>query len=125
VTAPLRITIERDSYVPGELIEGAVEVLEPAKDRKLLLALEYRDRTADHEGVGRRAGDPLVLAQGDLEQGACFRFNIALPVDALPNQAGVYGSATWGLHAQIGLYSQAGAWQPISVSVPPRRSAVG
>ena len=33
MTAPLAITIERDGYVPGELVEGAVEVLEPAKGR--------------------------------------------------------------------------------------------
>ena len=75
--------------------------------------------------MGRSAGDPLVLAQGDLDQGACFRFEIALPVDALPNQTGVRGSATWGLHAQLGLQSQVAVWQPISVSAPPREPVGG
>jgi hypothetical protein len=121
VSLKLTITPERASYAPGEQISGTVDVLEASDAKLLTLALEYRDWTADYHSVSRVLPLDAPLHTGDLELGARFRFTVQLPVDALPNQAGKFGQASWGLHARIDRFGvDAHVWHVLDVAGPVR-----
>ncbi len=97
----LAVELARGTYAPGEAVSGTVRVLEAAKGRELALALEYRDWTSDYRAVNRSVPLPAPLHIGDLEAGASFPFSVGLPADALPQQVGRFGAASWGIHAHL------------------------
>ena len=97
----LALELARGTYAAGEQVSGTVRVLEAAKGRELTLALEYRDWTSDYRAVNRSVALPGPLHVGDLEDGASFPFSVRLPEDALPEQYGRFGAASWGVHAQL------------------------
>jgi hypothetical protein len=92
MSAKLVIKPERDTYFPGEQVNGTVEVLEAMNGRQLTVALEYRDWTNDYRTIMRSISPGAPLQTGDPEAGASFSFSLALPADALPNQTGMVGA---------------------------------
>jgi hypothetical protein len=122
VSEHLEISPERGTYAPGDRVVGTVVALESINARDLTIALEYRDWTSDYRSVSRSIPHETPLHTGDLEQGATFHFAFTLPSDSLPNQSGMFGSTSWGLHARInkpGLDSH--TWHLLSVAAPLSR----
>ena len=121
MSTKLVIRPERDTYSPGEQVNGTVEVLEAMSGRQLTLALEYRDWTSDYRTIMRSISPGAPMQTGDLEAGASFSFSLALPTDALPNQTGQVGATGWGLHAQVEKFGpDVHCWHLLSVPAPAR-----
>lgn len=99
-TPHLAITLDQPASRPGDAVTGSVQVAETVEARALTVALEYRDWTSDYHGVGRTVALATPLATGTLQAGMNFPFAVTLPADALPNQSGQFGSASWGVHAR-------------------------
>jgi hypothetical protein len=121
MSAKLAIKPERDTYSPGEQVNGTVEVLEATNGRQLTVALEYRDWTNDYRTIMRSISPGAPLRTGDLEAGASFAFGLVLPADALPNQTGKLGATGWGLHAQVEKFGpDVHCWHLLSVPATAR-----
>ena len=96
----LRVDIDGEPLAPGAAVSGRVVVEEGGRARSLSVRLAFVERTESFEKVAREA-DALVVAEGDLAEGAVLAFSLALPDDALANIATGYGRVGWELRARV------------------------
>ena len=96
----LRVDVDGEPLAPGAAVSGRVVVEEGGGARSLSVRLAFVERTESFEKVAREAG-ALVLAEGDVADGAVLAFSLALPDDALPNIATGYGRIGWELRARV------------------------
>jgi hypothetical protein len=116
MTEHLAIKPAREKHQPGELVTGALDILEPVKAKTLTLTLEYRESTEDYRQIARGVTMATPLHEGPLAAGQSFNFSFQLPADALPNQSGQVGSLWWGLHSRIARFgADLHTWQTIHV----------
>jgi hypothetical protein len=85
----LEIVADPGPYFPGDTVSGTVRVTPGYSFRSLRAELVYRERTKDYADAGR------VADVAPLEEGEAPRFELVLPLDALPNVAGDRGRLTW------------------------------
>ena len=96
----LRVDIDGEPLAPGAAVSGRVVVEEGGQARSLSVRLAFVERTESFEKVAREAG-ALVVAEGDLAEGAVLAFSLALPDDALANIATAHGRVGWELRARV------------------------
>ena len=96
----LRVDIDGEPLAPGAAVSGRVVVEEGGQARSLSVRLAFVERTESFEKVAREAG-ALVVAEGELPEGAVLAFSLALPDDALANIATGYGRVGWELRARV------------------------
>ena len=96
----LRVDMDGEPLAPGAAVSGRVVVEEGGSARSLSVRLAFVERTESFEKVAREAG-ALVVAEGDLAEGAVLAFSLALPDDALANIATGYGRVGWELRARV------------------------
>ncbi len=112
----LVVTVDHPAYRAGDTVSGSVEITEASDARRLTVALEYRDWTADYRAVSLAVPLEPPLATGSLQAGRRLQFTIALPADALPGQSGDFGSTSWGVHARADRRGiDYHAWQPFAL----------
>ncbi len=83
-------------YQPGATVAGTVVVVEGGGSRSLEVLLAYVEETDDYLEFGTSMSTGH-LHEGTLETGASFRFELALPPDALPNVSSRHGQLYWRL----------------------------
>jgi hypothetical protein len=96
----LRVDVDGEPLAPGASVSGRVVVEEGGRARSLAVRLAFVERTESFERVAREVG-ALVVAEGDLADGAVLAFSLALPDDALANIATGYGRVGWELRARV------------------------
>ena len=96
----LRVDIDGEPLAAGAALSGRVVVEAGGSARSLSVRLAFVERTESFEKVAREAG-ALVVAEGDLAEGAVLAFSLALPDDALANIATGYGRVGWELRARL------------------------
>ena len=96
----LRVDMDGEPLAPGATVSGRVVVEEGGSARSLSVRLAFVERNESFEKVAREAG-ALVVAEGDLAEGAVLAFSLALPDDALANIATGYGRVGWELRARV------------------------
>jgi hypothetical protein len=96
----LRIEVDGEPLAPGAAVSGRVVVEQGGGARSLSVRLAFVERTESFEMIARDAGT-LVVAEGDLADGAALAFSLALPDDALPNIATHHGRIGWELRARV------------------------
>ena len=92
--------MDGEPLAPGAAVSGRVVVEEGGSARSLSVRLAFVERTESFEKVAREAG-ALVVAEGDLAEGAVLAFSLALPDEALTNIATGYGRVGWELRARV------------------------
>jgi hypothetical protein len=100
VSPRFELELERERCAPGETITGTVHVLEGGASRSLRVRLEYHERTEDYATVATGLTSGPLHTGGDLIAGTAFRFELALPADALPNYRSEHGELYWELHVK-------------------------
>jgi len=90
------LQLDRDRYDPGDSVAGTVLVREGGRSRSLEVELGFIEETDDFLEVTRSTSTGH-LHEGDLDAGASFRFELALPPDALPNFTSRHGWLYWRL----------------------------
>ena len=116
----LAVTLDGgDTYSPGDAVRGSVTVSEGGRSRRLEVCLTYNEQTANlsHSVVRGTSGQ---LAEGELEQGASYPFELQVPDDALPGARSPNGELYWEVDAksdELGPDTHARA----RISVEPRR----
>ena len=95
----LRFDVDGEPLAPGAAVSGRVVVEDGGSARSLSVRLAFVERTGSFEKVAREAGT-LVVAEGDLADGAVLAFSLRLPDDALPNIATEHGRVGWELRAR-------------------------
>lgn len=90
------LQLDRDRFNPGDSVAGTVVVREGGRSRSLEVQLGYIEETDDYLEVATSISTGH-LHRGDLEIGASFRFELALPPDALPNVTSRHGQLYWRL----------------------------
>jgi hypothetical protein len=96
----LRLDVDGEPLAPGAAVGGRVVVEEGGRARSLSVRLAFVERTESFEKVARDAGT-LVVAEGDLADGAVLAFSLRLPDDALPNIETQHGRIGWELRARV------------------------
>jgi hypothetical protein len=96
----LRVDVDGEPLAPGAAVSGRVVVEDGGRARSLSLRLAFVERTESFEKAVREA-DRLVLAEGELADGAVLAFSLALPDDALPSIATRYGRIGWEVRARV------------------------
>jgi hypothetical protein len=96
----LRLDVDGEPLAPGAAVIGRVVVEEGGSARSLSVRLAFVERTESFEKVARDAGT-LVVAEGDLADGAVLAFSLRLPDDALPNIATQHARSGWELRARV------------------------
>jgi len=94
VTFDLQVDAER--HRPGDSVAGTVVVREGGRSRSLEVLLLYVEETSDYLEIATTISSGR-LHEGDLEPGASFRFELALPPEALPNFSSQHGQLYWQL----------------------------
>jgi hypothetical protein len=95
----LRVEVDGEPLAPGAAVTGRVVVEEGGRARALTVRLAFVERTESFEKVARDAG-AVVVAEGDLADGAAAPFSLSLPADALSNIATSHGRIGWELRAR-------------------------
>jgi hypothetical protein len=114
------VRLERERYLPGETVRGAVVVPEGAGVERIEVSLNFRERSTEYEATtvtipGGR------LDEGDPAPGGGHRFAIELPDDALPSQSGRHGALSWTVDAtMMGSSADRVVSARIEVAPPPR-----
>ena len=96
----LRVDVAGEPLAPGAAVSGRVVVEEGGGARSLSVRLAFVERTESFEKVAHDAGT-LVLAEGDLSDGAAVAFDLRLPDDAAPGIATEHGRIGWELRAHV------------------------
>ena len=96
----LRVDVDGEPLAPGARVSGSVVVEKGGRARSLSLRLAFVERTESFEKVARDAGT-VVVAEGDLADGAVFGFDLRLPTDAPPCLATEHGRIGWELRARV------------------------
>jgi hypothetical protein len=96
----VRVDVDGEPLAPGVVVSGRVVVEEGGSARSLSVRLAFVERTESFEKVARDAGT-LVVAEGDLADGAALAFSLALPGDALPNITTAHGRLGWEVRARV------------------------
>ena len=90
------LQLDRERHEPGGAVAGTVVVLEGGRSRSLEVQLAYIEETDDYLEVATTLTTGH-LHEGELETGATYRFELALPPDALPNFTSENGQLYWRL----------------------------
>lgn len=90
------LQLDAQHFKPGDPVAGTVVVTDGGRSRSLEVLLAYIEETDDYKEVARSVSTGH-LHQGTLETGASFRFELALPPDALPGYASKNGQLYWEL----------------------------
>ena len=90
------LQLDGGRYKPGDAVAGTVVVREGGGSRSLEVTLGYVEETDDYLEVATSVSSG-PLHEGRLDAGASFRFELALPPDALPNFDGDHGQLYWRL----------------------------
>ena len=95
----LALGLETDRYAPGDTVRGTVTVSEGGRSRRLEVLLTLTERTANlsHAEVLASSGP---LAEGELEQGGSYAFELRLPEDAVPGLSSPNGELYWEVDAK-------------------------
>ncbi|MDQ3610064.1 MAG: hypothetical protein M4D85_00415 [Actinomycetota bacterium] len=93
----LRLDAER--YKAGDRVAGTVVAIAGGRSDSLQVHLDFVEKTDDYLDVASTISSGH-LCQGDLQTGDWFRFEIALPPDALPNYSSSHGQLYWRVHVQ-------------------------
>ena len=96
----MRVDVDGEPLAPGAAVSGRVVVEEGGGARSLSVRLAFVERTESFEKVARDAGT-LVVAEGDLADGAALAFSLPLPDDAVPNIVTPHGRLGWELRARV------------------------
>ena len=96
----LSVEVDGEPLAPGAAVSGRVVVEEGGRARSLSVRLAFVERTESFEKVARDAGT-LVVAEGDLADGAALPFSLVLPDDAPANIATRNGRIGWELRARV------------------------
>ena len=96
----LRLDVDGEPLRAGAAVGGRVVVEDGGRARSLSVRLAFVERTESFEKVARDAGT-LVVAEGDLADGAVLAFSLRLPDDALPNIATPHARIGWELCARV------------------------
>jgi len=96
VSPSFELQLDRASFAPGDGVAGTVVVREGGRSRSLEVQLGYVEETDDYLEVATSISTGH-LHEGRLEPGASFRFELALPPDALPNFTSRHGQLYWRL----------------------------
>jgi hypothetical protein len=118
---PLEVRLERERYVPGEVVRGLVVGVEGG-ERDVEVSLRFHERSTEYEAttITIPAG-----SQGELAPGSSHRFAIDLPDDAPPSHTSRHGALWWTTDARVG---EAGSGRTVSRRievVPPPLSPAG
>ena len=95
----LALTLDAERYAPGETVRGTVTVSEDGRSRRLEVLLTLNERTANlsHAEVRASSGP---LAEGELEQGRSYPFELRLPADAVPGLSSANAELYWEVDAK-------------------------
>jgi hypothetical protein len=88
------LQLDRDHFEPGDPVAGTVVVTDGGGSRSLEVQLAYIEETSDYLETSRSISSGR-LHTGDLQTGSSFRFELALPADALPNFTSRHGQLYW------------------------------
>jgi hypothetical protein len=117
----VRVDVDGEPLAPGAAVSGCV-VEEGGSARSLSVRLAFVERTQSFEKVAREART-LVVAEGDLAEGAALMFSLRLPDDALPNIATrhgrIAGSCAPTSIAQVRTQPPTGRSSCCGVTLPP------
>jgi hypothetical protein len=118
----LEISLEKDSYAPGEEVRGVINVLEGDTARYVEVAIAQVEMTSDYTDVLRSLSMGTVHT-GDLATGMSIPFSAPLPPDARPNVIGI-GSIVWRIEANVDRKGfNKSLTTPIPLVVPPPSEA--
>src|SRR5262249_25490979 len=95
----LRVEVDGEPLAPGGAVAGRVGVDEGGNARSLSVRLAFVERTKDFDGV-RGEAETVVLAEGELADGAVLPFSLRLPGDALPQVATAHARIGWEVRAR-------------------------
>src|SRR5262245_18274403 len=90
----LQVTLDRDSYTPGDTQKGTILVLEGGASHSLEARHEYNEETDDYHDVAASFSS-VLLHRGDLVAGTSFEFEFEIPPDAFPNYRSGHGELYW------------------------------
>ncbi len=90
------LQLDKERFTPGDSVAGTVVVREGGRSRSLEVLLDYVEETADYLEIAASTSTGH-LHEGNLETGASFRFELALPADGLPNFDSCNGHLYWRL----------------------------
>ena len=90
------LQLDRASFQPDDGVAGTVVVIEGGRSRSLEVQLGFVEETDDYLEVATSISTGH-LHEGRLEAGTSFRFELALPPDALPNFVSRHGQLYWRL----------------------------
>ena len=96
----LEISLDAESYSPGDTVHGRVTVAEGGGSRRLDVALRFCERSNRYNAVAHMVPAPRSLHEGDLTEGASHEFALTLPPEAPPNYSGRHGELWWEVHAR-------------------------
>ena len=119
---PLEVRLEREQYVPGEVIRGLV-VGVARGEGNVEVSLSFHERSTEYEATTITIP---AASQGELAPGSSHRFAIDLPDDAPPSHTSRHGALWWTTDARVGeAGSDRTVSRPIEVIAPPVSSARG
>ena len=95
----MKLTVERDSFVPGDRIRGRVEVEEGGL-QEIQVGLLFREKTGNMDATTRQELAPDFDGSGDIPAGAVLPFEIEVPADAPPNIETSHAELFWEVVAR-------------------------
>jgi hypothetical protein len=96
VSPSFELQLDQERHRPGGAVAGTVVVVDGGRSRSLEVQLAYCEQTDDYFEIATSISTGH-LHEGELESGATFRFELALPADALPNLESEHGRLYWRL----------------------------
>jgi hypothetical protein len=90
----LQVTLDQNSYTPGDTVKGTIVVLEGGASHSLEARLEYNEETHDYHDIATSFSSGL-LHQGDLVASTSFEFELEIPAKAFPNYRSEHGELYW------------------------------
>ena len=89
----LVLELDDETVYAGGAVRGTVRVAEGGRSRFLDATLDFLEATFDYSAGGERAS--ARLHHGDLDTGSSFRFELAVPDDAVPSFRSRHGHLDW------------------------------
>jgi hypothetical protein len=112
----VKLTIERDRFVPGDRVRGRVHV-EKGGLQEIQVGLLFREEVPDLDATTRQVLAPDFEGSGDIPAGAVLPFEIEVPADAPPNFKTKHAELFWEVVAAT---DRVGADSPVSQKVEIR-----
>ena len=95
----MKLTLERDSFVPGDRVRGRVEV-EKGGLQEIQVGLLFREEVPNLDATTRQVLAPDFEGSGDIPAGAVLPFEIEVPADAPPNIKTAHAELFWEVVAR-------------------------